>query len=149
MDLDIGVTEMRNYTLLDDLSLVSLLVLCSLGPGFPFQQGDHCLAAMVKPQGVLVCVVLAVTRHRCYWARFPRGAVCLMGAKLVCWDCQAVVLLNRVGMFLYLLHFWVPHIQVCQLSGQGNGGLFCGSFSVPITIMLLANSLMGLLAGWD
>lgn len=79
MDLDIGVTEMRSFALLDDLSLVPLLALYSLGPGFPFQQGDHCLAAMVKPQVVLVCVVqlLTVSRHRCFWARLPREAVCL------------------------------------------------------------------------
>lgn len=61
VDLDIevylGAIEMRAFTLSDYLSLVPLLMLCSLGPDFSFQRGDHCLAGMVKQQVVLVCVV--------------------------------------------------------------------------------------------
>lgn len=73
VDVGTGVTDMRAFTLLDYLSLVPLLALCSLGPAFPFQLGDHCLAGMVKQQVLLVCVVqlLTVPRHRCCWARLP------------------------------------------------------------------------------
>lgn len=150
MDLDFGVTEIRSFALLDDLSLVSLLALCSLGPGFPFQQGDLCLAAMVKQQVVLVCVVQLLTATTlAFLGKAPQRCGVLLGVKLVGWACQAVVLLSRVGMLQYLLHFWVPRIQVCQVIGQGDGGLFCGSFSVPVTVMPLGNSLMGLLADWD
>lgn len=75
--------------------------------------------------------------------------LCACGCKTAVLECQALVLLSRAEMFLYLLHFWVPHIQVCQLIGQGDGSLLHGGFSVPVTITPPGNILMGLLAGWD
>lgn len=59
-DLNIGVylrsTEARAFTLLDYLTLIPLLALCSLDPDFPFQQVDCCLPGMSGHQVVLVCV---------------------------------------------------------------------------------------------